>query len=180
MEDAKKIAPFELFKTFATVGLCGFGGVAPWAYLAIVEKKKWLTSAQFGELLSIGQILPGANVTNLSAMLGYRFAGVRGAFAATSGLLGPPFLVILGCGMLYARYGQLHAVQGALRGVTAVAAGLVLSTCYKLFMGQPRTIRAIVVAVATFGAVGILHFPLGWAMLALMPVAIGVEWRLSR
>jgi chromate transporter len=180
MPDTKRVSPLELFKTFTTIGLCGFGGVAPWAYRAIVEEKKWLTPAEFGELLSIGQILPGANVTNLSAMLGYRFAGASGAFAATAGLLGPPFLLILGCGVLYTRYGQLPAVQGALRGVTAVAAGLVLTTCYKLFMGQPRTTRALVVAVLTFGTVGILHFPLGWTMLALMPAAIGVEWRLSR
>ena len=72
-----QITPIELFLTFSRLGLMGFGGVMPWVYREIVEKKKWLAPQEFAELLAMGQILPGANVTNLSAMLGYRFAGFR-------------------------------------------------------------------------------------------------------
>lgn len=177
---ARKIKPSELFCTFALLSILGFGGVAAWVYRAIVEQKKWLDPVEFGELLGMGQILPGPNVTNFSAMLGYRFCGLRGAIAAVLGLLAPPFVLILGVGALYQRYGQLPAVQGALRGVTAVAAGLVIATGIKLALRLPRTAQAAATGAVTFIAVGILHFPLGWTILSVVPLAIAAEWRLSR
>ena len=158
----------------------GFGGVMPWVYREIVEKKKWLNPQEFAELLAMGQILPGANVTNLSAMLGYRFAGFRGALAATSGLLTLPLGIAIGFAVLYERYGELPAVQGGLRGVTAVVAGLILSTGFKMAKAQPRSVQAFILGALALAAVGLFKIPLLWVVLILAPVGLLFEARLSQ
>lgn len=170
-------SPSELFWTFSRLSLKGFGGVLPWAYQEIVEKKKWLSSQEFAELLAVGQIVPGANITNVSVMLGYRFGGVRGALAAVTGLLGFPFVIIVILGILYQRFGSIPAVHSALHGVTAVVAGLVLVTGFKLLQGQPRSWRLFVFALLALLGVGVFQWPLLYVVLVLAPLSLFAEAR---
>src|SRR3954447_18511126 len=72
----------ELFTGFFLVGVCGFGGVLPWARRMIVEQRQWLTPAEFTEMLGLCQFLPGGNIMNVAVALGGRFRGVAGAAAS--------------------------------------------------------------------------------------------------
>ena len=60
----------QLFLGFMKLGLMGFGGVLPLAQHMIVEDQKWLSSAEFIDLLGICQILPGGNIINMAAAIG--------------------------------------------------------------------------------------------------------------
>lgn len=177
---ARLPAPSELFLAFAEISAYGFGGVMPWARRMLVDRRRWIDDREFAELLAIGQILPGPNICNIAVIIGYRYSGWRGAVAAAAGLMCAPFVIVLVLGALYHRYGGLATVQGALRGMTAVAAGLVLMTGVKLAQSQPRTVRGLVFGLLSLTCVGILHVPLGWAMLVLIPSALFVEWRAQR
>ncbi|QCP48671.1 chromate transporter [Trinickia violacea] len=177
---ALRLTPSELFLTFAEMGLYGFGGVMPWARRILVDRRKWIDDREFAELLAIGQILPGPNICNIAVIVGYRYCGWRGSAAAAMGLMGAPFVIVLVLGVLYHRFGGLASVQGALRGMSAVAAGLVLMTGIKLAQSQPRTVRGFVFGVLALLAVGVFHFPLGWTLLALIPTALFTEWRAQR
>src|SRR5947208_15597328 len=132
------VSALALFLPFSRVRLSGFGGVPFWARRVLVERKRWLTGQEFVELLSLGQLLPGPNVLNLTVMVGYRFAGWAGAASAAAGFLGWPCLVVVGMGILYQHYGALPQVQQALTGMSSVAAGLLLATVIKLAMVLPR------------------------------------------
>jgi chromate transporter len=79
-----------LFLCFLYMGLVSFGGVLPCARRALVEERNWLTGDEFADALSLGQILPGPNVVNLSIMVGARFHGAIGALLAFSGLMLAP------------------------------------------------------------------------------------------
>jgi chromate transporter len=177
---APRRTPSELFRTFAEMSIYGFGGVMPWARRMLVDRRGWLDDREFAELLAVGQILPGPNICNIAVIIGYRYCGWRGAFAAATGLMLPPFFIVLALGALYHRFGALATVQGALRGMGAVAAGLILMTGVKLAQGQPRTVRGLVFGLLSLAAVGIVHWPLGWVMLVLIPSALAVEWRAQR
>jgi chromate transporter len=101
---AEPHSPGELFRAFTVLALQGFGGVLPVAQRELVEKRRWLTREQFVELLSIGQVLPGPNIVNLSLMVGDRFFGWRGALAAVAGMLAAPLAVVMALALLYARF----------------------------------------------------------------------------
>lgn len=169
-----------LFLEFARMGLSGFGGVLPFVRRSVVERNRWLNDRDFVEILSLGQVLPGPNVINLALMLGLRFAGLRGAVAAFSGLVFVPMVVVLCVMGLYLRYQDVPQVRQMLAGMTAVAAGLVLSTGVKLAQSQPRSVRALVIGVAAFVAIGWLRWPLLPVMAVLVPVALVLEYRAMR
>ena len=84
-------------------------------------------------MLAISQVLPGPNVVNLALMFGDRYFGLRGALAALGGMLLAPLVIVLA---LTAALRRVRAaspvVAGALRGMGAVAAGLVIATALKL------------------------------------------------
>src|SRR6266705_5141551 len=171
------VSALALFLTFSRISLSGFGGVPFWARRVLVERKRWLTGQEFVELLSLGQLMPGPNVLNLTVMVGYRFAGWAGAASAAAGFLGWPCLVVIGMGVLYQQYGALPQVQRALAGMSIVAAGLLLATFIQMAMVLPRRPRPWLFVILAFVGVGVLRWPLLWVIGALAPWAILVAWK---
>ena len=170
----------ELFVAFTSLSLQGFGGVLPVAQRVLVERRRWLTREQFVEMLSVSQVLPGPNVVNLALMFGDRCFGLRGALAALAGMLLVPMIIVLALTALYGHFAQDAMVTGALRGMGAVAAGLVLSTGLKLLTTLRRNPMGLPICLG-FGAITVLatawlRLPLVWVILGLGAVAIGVAW----
>lgn len=154
----------DLFLSFTRLALQGFGGVLPVAQRELVERKRWLTRQEFVEMLSIGQVLPGPNIVNISLMIGDRFFGLRGAFVALGGMLLAPLAVVLVLAAAYAHLAHHPLVSGALRGMGAVAAGLILATGIKL-LGSLST--------------SILGRRLAWTVMSLTVLAVaGLRWPL--
>jgi chromate transporter len=171
----------ELFFAFNRLALQGFGGVLAVAQRELVERRRWLERDQFLELVSAAQVLPGPNVVNLALMLGDRYFGLRGALAAVAGMLVVPLVIVLLLATLYAEYAQWPAVSGALRGMGAVAAGLIVATACKLLpalktnpMGMAL---CLVLLSATLMAVAWRRWPLVWVIGGLGSLAIGMAWR---
>jgi chromate transporter len=132
VQPARPARPWDLFVAFSRLALQGFGGVLPIAQRELVDRLGWLTPAEFAENLAVGQVLPGPNVVNLALMVGDRFFGLRGALAALAGMLVLPMALVLGLAATYQGVADVPAAAGALRGMGAVAAGLVLAMAIKL------------------------------------------------
>lgn len=169
-----------LFLAFSGLALRGFGGVLPWAQRALVEERGWLSREQFVEILAFAQLLPGPNVCNLSLMIGDRFFGWRGALVALAGMLGGPMVVVLCAVTLYAQVADHPVAQGAVTGMAAVSAGLILATAVKLGLALRKRWQWLGFAVAAFVAVGLLRWPLLPVLLGLMVAAVGLAWRSAR
>ena len=173
----------ELFLAFAAISLSGFGGVLAWARRIMVERRRWFTAEEFNEAFALCAFLPGGNIVNFAVIFGSRMRGPLGALAALAGLLGPPMILIIAVGALYAHYGDLPALRRMLTGVAAAAAGLMIATVAKmarpLFRIPSKNPAAItpLIAVATFVAIGILHWPLPLVLLVIVPVSIAAAIR---
>jgi len=168
----------ELFVAFALIALCGFGGVLAWSRRMLVEERKWMTAEEFNDAYALCQFLPGPNVVNLSVVFGRRIRGLLGAAVASAGLLGPPFVIVSVIGFVYAQFGEIAALQRMLIGVAAAAVGLVLGTCAKMALPLLRDRFGIapLIVLATFASVGILRWPLPWALAVLVPLSIAIAW----
>jgi chromate transporter len=172
----------ELFAAFAAISLSGFGGVLAWARRIMVERRRWFTAEQFNEAFALCAFLPGGNMVNFAVIFGARMRGPLGALAALAGLLGPPMILVIAVGALYAHYGELPALRRMLTGVAAAAAGLMLATVAK--MARPlftnrfkdRAVIAPLIAVLTFVAIGLLHWPLPLVLLVIVPASIGAAF----
>jgi chromate transporter len=161
----------EMFRAFNRLSLQGFGGVLPVAQRELVENRRWLSKAEFLELLSTGQVLPGPNIVNLGLIFGDRHFGWRGALVAMAGLILAPMAIVLALAVLYGELAHLPAVSGALRGMTVVSAGLILSTAFKLLPTLKSNVlgqgTALGVAAATFVAATQLRWPLVWILVVV-------------
>ena len=166
-----------LFYEFMYVGLSGFGGALPFGQRMLVEQQRWLTEEEFNETLSLCQLLPGPNIVNVACIVGQRFRGLPGVLAAGGGILGLPILLAIGAGILYGRYGQSLAVNRALHGVAAGAAGLVVATGIKMARALPLVWPVWLFVILAFVGAALTRLPL----LAMLPVLGGLSvvwaWR---
>lgn len=176
-EVAKPPSNTQLFTGFLMLGLIGFGGVLPLARSMLVEQRRWLTAEQFTELLGLCQFLPGGNVINLSVAVGMEFRGLRGALCALLGLICAPTAIVVGLGVIYARYQNDAHVQHVFAGLAAAAAGLLLSTALKMLLPLwGKWLPLAIVAIALV-AIAWLRLPLLPTMLVLAPLSILLAWR---
>jgi chromate transporter len=161
----------DLFVSFTWMALQGFGGVLAIAQRELVENKRWMTREEFIEEWAVAQIMPGPNVINLGITLGWRYFGWRGSLAALAGMLTVPLLVLLALAVVYAQFASNPHVAGALRGMGAVAAGLIVATGLKLLPALQRNVMgwplATAMGVAAFAAIALLRLPLLWVLLGL-------------
>lgn len=175
----------DLFWSFSLLALQGFGGVLAVVQRELVEKKQWLTTDEFVEDWAVAQILPGPNVVNLALMIGGRYFGVSGAVVALAGMLTLPTLLLVAIAALFAGVADQPQAQGALRGLAAVAAGLIAATGLKLLPSlrhnQMGKAACAVLGLAAFVAVGLLRLPLIWVLLGLgVPGCAWAWYRLGR
>ncbi len=171
----------DLFVSFTLLALQGFGGVLAVVQRELVEKKRWMTREEFVEEWAVAQIMPGPNVVNISLMIGHRYFGLPGAMAALAGMLTVPLVVVLLLALVYAQFAGHPGVAGALRGMGAVAAGLIAATGLKL-MGALKTHPlglpiCITLAVLCFAGIALLRLPLVYVLLGLGVVACTLTWR---
>jgi chromate transporter len=161
--------------------LQGFGGVIPVAQRELVDRLGWLDRDEFLELLSLAQVLPGPNIVNLGLMLGDRFRGARGAFAALTGVITFPLMLVMVLAVLAQQLQHHAAVSNALRGMGVVSAGMIASTALRLLPSlaknaMGRWICALLVATTGLLVV-VLQWPLVWVLLGLGGVSVAWAWR---
>ena len=171
----------DLFVSFTVLALQGFGGVLAVVQRELVEKKRWLTRDEFVEEWAVAQVMPGPNVINLGIMLGGRYFGIKGALVALAGLLTAPLFVVLILALLYAHYSSVPAVAGALRGMGAVAAGLIVATGLKLIGSLKKNALGLplcsALGVLCFIAIALLRWPLIYVLAGLGGIGCVAAYR---
>ena len=134
-----------------------------------------MTQAQFVEEWAVAQIMPGPNVVNFCLIIGGRHFGLRGALAALAGLLLAPLVVVLILASVFGGVSDAPWAQGALRGMGAVAAGLIAATGIKLIAALQHNPMGMAMCVAvmlsTFVGVGLMRWPLIWVLLGIGTMA---------
>ena len=148
----------DLYLTFTWLALQGFGGALAVAQRELVERKQWMTNAEFAEEWAVAQILPGPNVVNLSVLVGGGHFGWRGALASIAGMLSIPLVLLLLIAIVCAQFAHHPGFIGALRGMSAISSGLIAGTGLKFidtFKAHPMgVIPCLLFGIASFVLVG--------------------------
>jgi len=146
----------ELARLFLRLGLTAFGG--PAAHIGLmereaVERRAWMSRAQFLDLVGACNLLPGPSSTQVSMVLGYRRAGWPGLAAAGLCFIMPSILSTLALAWAYVRYGCLPQAQGVLYGVKPVMIAIILQAIWILGQTAFRSWQLALAGVACFAAV---------------------------
>ncbi len=167
------------------LGVTSFGG--PIAHLSYfrreyVERRRWLTDDEFGDLMALCQFLPGPASSQVGFAVGMRRAGVLGGLAAWLGFTLPSAAL-----MIAFAFGVTHLadIQGAgwLRGLKIAAVAVVAEAVWKMSKGLcPDGTRS---TLAVAAAVILLLAPMAsvsraWTQVALILAGAGLGWLLFR
>jgi chromate transporter len=176
--DAAAVAPAEskAFRFWLKLGLISFGG--PAGQIAImheelVEKRRWITERRFLHALNFCMALPGPEAQQLASYIGYSMYGARGAITAGGLFVLPSFALLCVMSAVYVEYGEVAAVAGVVRGLSAAVIALVAAAVLRVGGRVIRTPVALVLALLAFGlSVAGVPFPLIIALSALAGFAI--------
>lgn len=166
----------DLYVAFMQISLSGFGGAINWAHQALVTQRRWMNDEDFAETLSLCQFLPGPNIVNFAMCLGQRQHGLSGSLAALAGVFSVPLLIFVLLGLLYSEFGQIAFIHGFLSGISAAAAGFIITIGVRLAQPHRRRPLSMIFGLAAFVGVGMLRFPLLDVMLVLAPLSVAIAW----
>src|SRR5213082_1314644 len=125
----------DLIYYFLKLGAAGFGGpVALVGYMNrdLVERRKWISEADYKEGLALAQLMPGPLAAQLMIYLGYVHYRVWGATIVGLAFVLPSFLMVVALGWAYSLYGGLPWMQAVFYGVGAAVIGIIANSAYKL------------------------------------------------
>lgn len=149
---------WQLIAYFARLGALGFGGpVALAGYMRrdLVERRHWITDADYKEGLALAQLAPGPLAAQLAIYLGYVHYRILGATLVGIAFVLPSFLMVVALGWAYVHFGGLTWMQSVFYGVGAAVVGIIAISAHKLTtksVGKDKLLWAIylVLAAVTF------------------------------
>lgn len=149
----------NLFLVFLKIGLFTFGGgyaMIPLIQREITEKKKWISDKDILDIVSIAESTPGPIAINSATFVGYKIAGVPGAFLATLGVVLPSFVIILAVSFVLAKFQTFKTVQYAFNGIRAGVLALIIKALASMYKQCPKSAISYIIAAAAFVAVAFL------------------------
>ncbi len=144
---------------FLKLGTLAFGG--PAAHIAmmrqeVVERRHWLSDAEFLDLLGVANLIPGPSSTELAIHIGLRLCGWAGLLLAGVCFILPAAVLVTFIAFLYQRFHALPQVEGIMFGVKPVVVAIILVALRALAQISLRTLPSLAIA-----AVALLMVALG-------------------
>ena len=126
---------WELFITFAKIGVMTFGGgmaMLPILEREIVRDKQWATEEELVDYYAISQCTPGVIAVNTATFIGQKRGGIAGGIVATLGVVFPSLVIITALAGLITSFSHLEWVQNAFAGIQVCVCVLIFNAVLKL------------------------------------------------
>lgn len=128
-------ALWELFWTFAKIGVMTFGGgmaMLPILQREIVDTRHWATEEELTDYYAISQCTPGVIAVNTATFIGQKYGGIPGGIIATLGVVFPSLVIISLLAGLITNFSHLAVVQNAFAGIQVCVCVLIFNATGKL------------------------------------------------
>jgi chromate transporter len=125
----------DIARVFLLLGSTAFGG--PAAHIAmmheqIVRRRRWLTDAEFTDLIAAVNLIPGPNSTELAIHIGRRQAGVAGLAVAGICFIVPAAAMVSALAVIYVEYGRTPDARAMMAGVSPVIIAIIVHATVQL------------------------------------------------
>lgn len=142
----------NLYIMFFSIGLFGFGGgyaMLPLIFQRVQEFGQ-MSEQEFSNLVALSQVTPGPVSVNAATYVGYNFAGLPGAIAATLGIATPSFILVVLAMTFMDKYYKRKGIQGVMNGIKPATVGLIGSAAF--FIGQTVMVNSQVLPLRDFAS----------------------------
>jgi chromate transporter len=127
-------ALLKLCWVFLKIGMVFVGGgyvLIPLLHRIMVDQLHWLSMKEFLDGVALSQLTPGP-LAMLATFVGYKAAGIAGAFCATALIFLPCTALMLFLSSRYQRFREMRGVQHFLDGMLPAVVGLVFGAAFTL------------------------------------------------
>lgn len=166
---------FEIFITFFKIGAFSFGGgyaMIPFIQREIVNVHQWLPSEEFIDVIGISQVTPGPIATNAATYVGYKIAGVAGAMAGTTGVIGAAFILALIISRKFEKVKHLPQVKLMFKGLRPAVLGLIFSAGISVGVTTVTSVKEL--GIAAFAFFSIVKFKMHPILIIAIAGGIGL------
>lgn len=174
---------WELFYTFAKVGVMTFGGgmaMLPILQREVVENKGWATDEELTDYFAIGQCTPGIIAVNTATFVGQKQQGIPGGIVATMGIVFPSLIIISALAGVINTFSHLAWVQHAFAGIRVCVCVLIFNAVLKLWKGAVKDVWGLVIflvilALSVFTKLSPIIYVLAAAVAGLLIKNLGAK-----
>ena len=171
---------FSLFLTFFKIGLFSFGG--GYAMLTLIEaevvdKHKWITKSELGDIFAIAESTPGPIAVNTATFIGTMRLGVFGGVFATLGVVLPSFIIIVALSYVLNLVKDNKWVGFLFKGIRVGVLVLIAKAVFSFFKDMKKTVFSFAIMIISFiivfvFKVDVIYVILGTIALCSVVVAI--------
>jgi chromate transporter len=132
----------QLFWTYLKIGTFTIGGgyvMLSMIEHEIVERKGWIDSEEFMNMIALAQAAPGLIAVNSAIFIGWRIGGWRGVIATVLGAVLPSFFIILAIAILFQDYKDYPAVEAVFKGVRPAVVALIAAPLCRMAISAKIT-----------------------------------------
>lgn len=149
----------EAFVTFFKMGLFTIGGgyaMIPLMEKEIVEKRHWVEREEFLDIMAVAQSAPGVFAVNISIVIGYKKAGLKGSVACALGNVLPSILIILLVALGFRHFRGNEFVENVFKGIRPAVVALILVPTFNMARTAKINWYTIWIPIATALAIWLL------------------------
>ena len=153
---------FDLFFTFAKIGLFTFGGgyaMIPLIQREAAQNKKWVSEQDILDVVAIAESTPGPIAINAATFIGSKVAGAGGALCATLGVIMPSFVIIALLSYAIEAFADIRAVKYAFFGIRTGVLALILRALWSLYKHCKKDWFSYAVMGLSFVSVCLIGLP---------------------
>ncbi len=159
----------EAFRFWVKLGFISFGG--PAGQIAImhrelVERRRWVGEERFLHALNYCMLLPGPEAQQLAVYIGWLLHRTPGGLVAGAFFVIPSIFILLALSYVYAAYGNVPAVAGALAGCKPVVVAIVVEAVLRIGKRALKRRAHYALAAAAFIGIYFLRIPFPLIVLA--------------
>ena len=163
----------NIFKSFLRLGITSFGGPAIIKYIhrMSVEKNHWLSEETFKNGVALCQMIPGATAMQMSAYVGLKLRGARGAAVSFVGFAFPAFILMTVLSALYVKYHNLPMIISLFMGLRAIIIAIIAYAAISFGISYLKKWKDIIIAAL---AAAMFYFGANPVLVILTSVILGL------
>ena len=170
----------RLFLTMFKIGLFTFGG--GYAMLVLLEnefvqKRKWMDTDEFTDVVAIAESTPGPIAINASTYVGYKACKTIGAIVSTIAVCLPSLIIIFLISLFFDAFLKFKYVAYAFEGIRVCVCLLILFAGAKMLKKLKKNAFNIVLCSLSFVAVvlfGLFDLDISTVYFVLIGGAVGI------
>jgi chromate transporter len=168
----------QIFYAFVKIGAFTIGGgyaMLPLIQKEVVEKKQWVSTGDFVDMIALAQSAPGILAVNIAILTGYRMKGTSGSIIAALGAIIPSFLILLLIAVFFKHFQDNIYIAKMFKTIRPAVVALIAVPVFSTAKTVGINIKTVIIPIT---AAGLIYSGISPVYIILISALSGIGWYL--